>query len=386
MTEIFTPDNQIKLYTTSLGKTPDLQADALLKIGGESTTLFVPNINASKWGDECFLNINHPDQVKISDVQDFKDGTIRLDCGNNSHRYFIKEDGSLEYEIWFASQPEKPEVILNLLNTQGLEFLYQPALTDEELKFGAIRPENVIGSYAVYWNKRDNQYQTGKFCHIYRPLLTDAKGNQSWAELFIDPSAGVMQIRMDETWLANAAYPVVLDPNFGYQTAGASYNYELDQGDTAALQLYALSPAGTNTLNYISIYCNTMVAGSAKHGLYSESGGVPASRLVYDNTAVNVATTAGWITNTNDLNYALAASTQYWAAAGCVSGTRWYIFYDSGGSNKDRYGSDSILPDPWSGSRSDLPNTKISAYCQYTAGGDLSISVAECIDSIAKFS
>jgi hypothetical protein len=161
MTEIFTPDNQIKLYTTSLGKTPDLQADALLKIGGESTTLFVPNINASKWGDECFLNINHPDQVKISDVQDFKDGTIRLDCGNNSHRYFIKEDGSLEYEIWFASQPEKPEVILNLLNTQGLEFLYQPALTDEELKFGAIRPENVIGSYAVYWNKRDNNIRPG---------------------------------------------------------------------------------------------------------------------------------------------------------------------------------------------------------------------------------
>ena len=56
---IFTEDKSINLYTSILGQTPNGDADALVKTGGESLTKFVPNINASKWGDECWLNINN---------------------------------------------------------------------------------------------------------------------------------------------------------------------------------------------------------------------------------------------------------------------------------------------------------------------------------------
>jgi len=90
------------------------------------------------------------------------------------------------------------------------------------------QPENVIGSYAVYHATKKNncvggkEYKTGKFCHIYRPHITDADGNETWGELEIDEEAGILTVVVPESFLDNAVYPVVVDPTFGYTTAGGS--------------------------------------------------------------------------------------------------------------------------------------------------------------------
>ena len=145
--------------------------EAAIKIGGTSQK-FVPNINASKWNNEAWLNINTPGLV-TTEKETYQDGKIELVLGDKTHRYYEK-GGKLEYEIEFKQTPLSNVVTLNLAFPIGLDFYYQPELEQWEIDEGCVRPDNVVGSYAVYWNKKNNRYKTGKFCHIYRPKIIDA--------------------------------------------------------------------------------------------------------------------------------------------------------------------------------------------------------------------
>ena len=176
-----------------------------VKVGGDIPK-FVPNINMSKWHDEAWLNMNHPDPVG-PEVEKFEDDRVELAVGNNTHRYSLV-GGGLSYEVIFTQRPVSNEVRFNMLFPEGLMFWYQPPLTQEEIDEGAERPENVVGSYAVYWKKRDNKYKTGKFCHIFRPRLVDAWGEWIWGE--VEVLERRLIFKMDAEWLDNAHYPVVL--------------------------------------------------------------------------------------------------------------------------------------------------------------------------------
>ena len=90
--------------------------------------------------------------------------------------------------------------------------------------YGHLMNEEVRGSYAVYWNRRDRQYRTGKFCHIYRPRIIDASGRWIWGDLDYDGDS--LFITVDEIWLKNASYPVTVDPRLGSDSVGAgSYDF-----------------------------------------------------------------------------------------------------------------------------------------------------------------
>ena len=206
--------------------------DAVIKIGGSMPDKFVPNINASKWGDECWLNINHPDSV-TSESEEFIADKVSLKIGNNTHRCYALENGDLEYEIEYESRPAYDIETFDLSFPDGLIFAKQLTLEEEWERdnvgqtledYLAVmnRPDNVINSYAVYWKEVNNQYKTGKFCHIYRAELIDANGNRSWCDMDINPSTKKMRVIMDGAWLDNAVYPVILDPVLGYDTYGGS--------------------------------------------------------------------------------------------------------------------------------------------------------------------
>jgi hypothetical protein len=104
----------------------------------------------------------------------------------------------------------------------------QPELTPEEIAEGTDRPENVVGSYAVYHKtKRDHvigqtNYATGKAFHIYRPKVWDADGNEIWAELSY--ADGTLSVTVPQSFLDSAVYPVRVDPTFGYTSLGATGN------------------------------------------------------------------------------------------------------------------------------------------------------------------
>jgi len=180
-----------------------------LKIGGRDETTkgkFVPNLNMSRWSDECWFNMNHPDIVG-AEVEIFEDDKIKLIIGDNIHVYSVIS-GTMAYELIMAQRPPKNDIEFKIDFPEGLMFWLQPPLTQKEIDDGCERPENVEGSYAVYWKKRDNKYKTGKFCHIFRPRLVDEWGEWIWAEVEVKNKK--LTFKMNSEWLDNAHYPVTL--------------------------------------------------------------------------------------------------------------------------------------------------------------------------------
>src|SRR3989339_463578 len=89
--------------------------------------------------------------------------------------------------------------------------------------FGMVishRPENVVGSYAVYHKTKRNHkqgeenYRTGKVAHIYRPKIIDANGDWVWGEMRIHGNQLVVSVPQD--FLDNGVYPITVDPAIGY--------------------------------------------------------------------------------------------------------------------------------------------------------------------------
>jgi hypothetical protein len=85
------------------------------------------------------------------------------------------EDGGFEIEIIFWEKPKSNVCAFPIEDAQDLNFFDQPKPSAEEIPEGTVRPESVIGSYAVYHKTKVNHrvgdtiYATGKACHIYRP-------------------------------------------------------------------------------------------------------------------------------------------------------------------------------------------------------------------------
>jgi len=179
--------------------------DCSIKIGGKNGK-FVPNINMSRWYDEAWLNMNASDTIVGNEVEEFDGDNLEIKVGSVNHKYSIGIEDFLTYEIIFEERSDKYKIEFAMNFPDGLDFWYQPALTQEEIDNGAEMPENVKGSYAVYWKKRNNQYKMGKFCHIYRPRLFDANGSWKWAKLeFVNKKLTYI---MNKNWLDNAVYPV----------------------------------------------------------------------------------------------------------------------------------------------------------------------------------
>lgn len=216
--------------------------DKLLIGGRDKSTKgkFVPNINMSKWNDEVWLNINHPDKVNGEKVKK-QNEIISLSVGNNTHRFYPTTDYHFEYAIELKKYPDSNVLEFDLKFPEGLIFLRQRTYqenwdlhmadgradflgckTFEEYKRIDHRPENVQGSYAVYWNKMHGKYKNGKFCHIFRPKLIDAEGTERWAELFID-TEGIDDNRPKMLISCNfkgLVFPVTVDPEIGYHPGG----------------------------------------------------------------------------------------------------------------------------------------------------------------------
>jgi len=145
------------------------------------------------------------------------------------------EDGGFEIDIVLKKKPKSNVFDFQITGWEDLNFFYQPTLTQEEIDEGTFRPDNVIGSYAVYHKflanhrKGSTNYAVGKVYHIFRPKVIDALGFEVWGELsYID---GVLSVTVDQTFLDTATYPVRVDPVFGYTALGAS---DSSNGDSNA--------------------------------------------------------------------------------------------------------------------------------------------------------
>ena len=258
--------------------------------------------------------------------------------------YVYNISNGLEWEIILHQNPMVESFAVNIQKS-NLTFHFQPALNKElnvsEFDFvnsthaildGVVhyeRPINVVDSYAVYHNMlRDNQYATGKLFHLYRPLFIDAENNTSWMNITITETA--MTFHLNQTFLAAAVYPVVIDPTFGYDTVGGSgaviSTTLVDYQRGGATE----SPSDMGTVT--TMHGHMRGDGQIKHAIYNDTGAGNEPDYKQQQSSEISTSGSGYEWKNASCNVELEASTDYHL---CTWGNRQggsfdiYLHYDS---------------------------------------------------------
>lgn len=348
---------------------------AVVVVGGDHPTLVLPEAHASKWGGECWLRVRHADADEIDRadkaakaqgkaLKTAEKASLRSEKGKpvldipppgKGRRHEIRE-GSLKWDVVYEDASALPADGIERFQLEfpaGLTWYYQPELTAEEITEGCERPENVVGSYAGYFDRsgrildKDGEeianYETGKFAHLYRPEMIDAAGNRCWAVQELVGSE--LRITLPAEWMATAVYPVRLDPTFGYDSNGGS-SASLSPGTLRAningqAEFNGSVSKITAWLTYFNLNANGVVGARATCGIYDVSGSVPTSLITNGATAETVSSVnIGGASAQFDFNFSaspsITADTDYALAihsvntSGSVTG---YIKYDTAGGS-----------------------------------------------------
>lgn len=226
-----------------------------IKVGDESSSEFIPNLEISRWNGEVKFKIK-PNLVGI-DAKDknlsFEGEKVKFTTPNMEYSLYELptstdlEEGGYEYEITLKSKPVTNAVSLDI-ETQGLDFFYQPSLIDEKHeenvdtctetdcfdKNGNViihRPENIVGSYAIYTSEQKINYvgrkiyKNGKMGQFYRPRICDSNNWCVWGMFNKDlQETKKLTVTMPVDFWDNAVYPIrhVTGTSFGYNTAGGT--------------------------------------------------------------------------------------------------------------------------------------------------------------------
>ena len=349
---------------------------------GDDGKNFKPKVKVERWEDEVNFSLELLDGEKGNTKLETENDKIKWSKGNKTARFYEIDpseqypEGAFEFDIELKKKPKTNKIEFSL-NTKGLDFFYQPELTQQEIDEGAIRPENVVGSYAVYaseqktnW-KGGKEYKTGKVGHIYRPKIYDATGKECWGSLSVDKEAGKLSVEIPQEFLDKAVYPVVVDPTFGYTTVGGT------EGTFAVNNLRCATkyaPASDGTISDIYIYTRTngAVTCSVRGVLYKNSDN---SRITYgEEVQFKEIFGENWL-NLDVTDTAITSGTDYnigiWQNEPKTYGM--IFFYDTvSGFNIIRdntaYHATNAPPATYT-VNSTLSNRKLSIYATYTAGG-----------------
>jgi hypothetical protein len=149
----------------------------------------------------------------------------------------------------------------------------------------------------------------------------------------------MMTITIPDSWLAEATYPMVVDPIVGTQTRGALNTidwYEEDSWDDFYLELkmgFSRFTAGTpiagTCTSYVYSYVN--MACSACAVLYSDSAGMPMNRLSRNEQFVQMQRgSPAWVPSSFSLPSPVAQGESFWY--GYFTAESLYTYYDAVGT------------------------------------------------------
>lgn len=320
----------------------DVKEKLELEIGDSKQKDFIPQAKIMKWDNEVNFSIRRDNSSRA-----FKEVDGKFVCEGAEDVVFYELEDGLEIEIILKEKPVS-NVFEYTLRHKGLDFFYQPELTQEEKNNGASRPDNVIGSYAVYHKTKKNNnvkgknYKTGKAFHIYRPKAIDANGIEVWCDLLIEKD--VLSVTVPQSYLDKASYPVVIDPTFGYDTkGGSSYN----MGHSTSGSLFEIPVDGI--LNSITSYIriSTFSGIDVQYGIYEDTLGDNKTRMGITET-INYSSYDDWLTLAMSSSVTLFTG-NYWLV-GYLDAYYMYnyidMFYDDAASNQSG-NSTGELTDPW---------------------------------------
>jgi len=122
-----------------------------IEIGDIKQPDFKPQVKFKRWDNEVNFSIRaeeHPKAKIVLEGKKIKYITPEYEV----HQYDStnsEEESGFEFE-WILNNQPKSNILKATIQTKGLDFYYQGELTEEDIKLGKERPENIIGSYAVY--------------------------------------------------------------------------------------------------------------------------------------------------------------------------------------------------------------------------------------------
>lgn len=386
-------DFQFKEASQSLYKAvKDNPKDKIeVEIGdSKDLTKFQPQAKIMRWDNEVNLSVRYKDEDKSEPRVASVGGVVRWVKPDKEVRVYEKpevgEDGGIELEVILHEKPES-NVVLFSIETKGLDFYYQPEISDKEAqeyidRLGSkekitlleakrrIRPENVVGSYAVYHSaKRDNfpdkEYKTGKAFHIFRPKVIDSNSSEIWGELNVDINKKLLTIAVDEKWLEKAVYPVIVDPTFGYTSVGGSL---LIRSDGHYANRFSLGVAASLSSMSVYIYRSKSTATDCYMGVYSVSSDRPSARLLYTSEFTGI---ADWYNKwkTETISGSSLSAADYFLVFGSSSDADIYLKYDSGTAKYYQQMSTYSYAPPSSWTSLVETDWKFSIYATYTESG-----------------
>jgi len=354
-------------------------------IGDENSLSFKPCATIFPFGsDSTGFSIRSATSKSISPT--LQDGVIGWDdlANNLGVRFYDRNDiarfegGALEYEVILYAAPASPTIPLEV-EVSGLEFLYQPELSDSELKRNAFRPDGMLGGFSVYHGSKGvihtvagdgSRYKTGKAFDLPRPTAKDAKGNWIWGVWEYDGFAS-LQMRFDPAWLAAAIYPVIIGPTIGYSSIGAS----TDNTDNFALAIgYQTATAGDanpGTAFYGGFVGSGTVSVYIGAYVYNASGPFGQTRLGAS-SAITLTTGTGAFRSAAITWTGIAASTNYFIT-GWSNTSGVVTYYDAGSATG--WFNETTAASPTNPFESAFPskngnfNNRASFYVDFTASG-----------------
>ena len=273
----------------------------------------------SKWQDRASL-VFSPGESHEKKMVTGKNELMLVSAASPKEQHLFRRlDGDrFEYDVVLLKEPESNVISITLDFPEGLSFYRQ--YSEQELGKAAEKysPE-VFDSYAVYWKERNGPFKTGKFCHIYRPLIHDALKHTIWGAM--DITGHILRITIPEDWLADAVYPVVVDPIVGTQTRGAfntiqwwygedtvDFYFDVKMGLT---RFTAATPITGACTSYIYSSYNNESGGQA--ALYSNSGSNPSTRLSRNEQVVSLQrSTPAWVPSTFTLPGTISQGSYFW--------------------------------------------------------------------------
>jgi len=353
-------------------------------VGGINTDYFAPSANISfkmqSGKEQYFFNIcDDVDQVKtVGIAENFDKNKLAIRDGDQESTFELKETSLKIERVFYVKPTVAPKY--KLAFSPGVSFHYQPELTPEEIAEGCFRPDNVVGSYAVYCDKSGHykdrsgntivNYGCGKIGHLYAPYWTDADGKKVKGTQEIKD--GVLTFALPgQKWIDTATLPIKLDPDVGYDTAGGS------SGGATGFAKGNHSGSGgakfnfnTGTLDSFSAYVKTISSeGTVEGGLYDLNVSDEPNGLKHQTSSFNDITgTAAWVSGTMSGSITSGDYAITFAASGAV-----HNYYDAvSGAGYHNNTNVVSLPDPWSGTQSTGYN--YSMYVTYTESGLLPIN------------
>lgn len=345
-------DNAQNPYTDK-GTTLEIAASSTLPEAGTNKIIVdktQPKITLQKFNGELSTGIKYEGMApNTTGSRPFLSKNVEWSDGNQKMEVVplaassTYEDGGYEINIILNSAPVSNVFNFSIENADQLDFFYQAPLWQEAGLKAATkdctdtdctdfhRPENAVGSYAVYYKEHANHiegqinYATGKAYHIFRPEVRDTNGQKIWAELFY--SNGILQVIVPQDFLTSAVYPVTIDPTFGYSSIGVS---NVNNGKLIGSKYTA---PDNGTITKLSMYTATAGTIDFQTGYYNDNAGVVGTHVAHSST---VTISADGFTDFT-VSGSISNGKVYWLISQRqTTGTR-QNYYDAGGTKQMAY-------------------------------------------------